>query len=720
MIERLPLALVSLFALAPLAGFAASPAGAHAPDAIGGGCASGICLALTVTTDPPPACGTATSLSVANGTRVNYCYTVTNASGTTLDYHSLADDVDGELFRLMPEALAPGASYQYNRAATIFETTTATATWTAQDLAPHYVPTPTPAGTFIDITGIGTPLGIADERIEGVTLPFAFPFYGRESDRLCVSSDGFALFGLWPCPPYAYYPAQPLPAPVMPAPALMPLWEELVHGDGEIYAATLGNAPNRRFVVEWYRRPPYGNEDAFTFELILDEADGGISFEYADVDTYPPSGSGGALGTVGLQASASLADSFSNFTPALASGMGIDWTPNAPIVLRASASATVDASGATMTLAPIALDASGLGGTATTTHISVGNTGSAPLSWSLAEAARPLDRPAGTGTAPAFAETLGDGTFVRFDAAAPATLNPLAPTGYRLTGGDFIDNNPLRLFGIDGASAAHRDALVTVDVTSGAVSEIGTASARGTTHWAGLKWDPVDRTLYGVTSDCGFANSTLYRISRSTGYAERIAPIAASGHNCVLDIAIDASGRMYAIESGFENALISIDKATGATTPIGLLGVEATGDQGLAFDDTTGILYWARYDAAAEGGPLSEMRTIDTFDGSTTLIGPIGDGRAELDAFAIGATGDCSTPENIPWLAMSPPAGTVDPGDTADIDVTLDATGLDPGVYRAMICVNSNDETNPLGQLPVEFTVFDPDDVIFRDGFEGL
>ena len=717
--KGLRLALALLIAAVPIAGFSASTAAPDAPAVVDGGCPSGICLAVTVTTDPPPACGTATSLAVASGTRVNFCYTVTNGTGVALGYHALVDDVDGELFWLAPQAVAPGASYQYNRWATIFETTTVDSTWTAQDIAPDYTPTVTSSGTFIDITAIGTPLGIGDEHLEGVTLPFTFDFYGRQSAHLCVSSDGFALFDLWPCPPYAYYAPQGIPTPVMPAPALMPLWEELITGNGEIYAATIGTAPNRQFVVEWFDRPPYAHEDGFTFELVLDEAGGGISFRYADVETDPPGGDHGMLGTVGLQANASLAYEFSNFSPSLTSGMVIDWAPNAPMIASASASATVSASGATLTLDPVVLRETGVSGLVSTTHVAIGNAGSAPLTWTLAETTRAPKATLGIGAVPSFAENLTDGEFVRFDAVAPGTLNPVAATDYRLTAGDFVDNNPLKLFGIDGTSAAHKNALVMVDIIDGSVTEVGTATALGSTHWAGLKWDPVDGTLYGISSDCRFTNSTLYRISRSTGYAQRLAPIDASGHNCVLDIAIDSLGRMFGIESGFENALIEIDKTTGAVHRIGLLGVDASGDQGLDFDDTTGQLYWARYDALAPGGPVSEMRTINTATGANTLIAPIGDGTTEIDAFAIGSAGNCSSPEDIPWLSMSPPGGTIDGGDSLDVGITLDASGLDAGTYQAMICVNSNDQTTPLQQLPVEFTVYSADDVLFRDGFDG-
>jgi hypothetical protein len=45
------------------------------------------------------------------------------------------------------------------------------------------------------------------------------------------------------------------------------------------------------------------------------------------------------------------------------------------------------------------------------------------------------------------------------------------------------------------------------------------------------------------------------------------------------------------------------------------------------------------------------------------------------------------------------------PGYYTDVDVTTDATGLVPGVYKANLCVNSNDPATPLEAVPVEMTV---------------
>jgi plastocyanin len=99
-------------------------------------------------------------------------------------------------------------------------------------------------------------------------------------------------------------------------------------------------------------------------------------------------------------------------------------------------------------------------------------------------------------------------------------------------------------------------------------------------------------------------------------------------------------------------------------------------------------------------------------------IGNTGD--ADLTWTADTALADCATPETIPWLSLDLSGGTVAVGDPAtQVNVTLDATALAPGVYNANVCVQSNDTANPLVPVPVEFTVnVSAADQIFSSGFD--
>ena len=83
-----------------------------------------------------------------------------------------------------------------------------------------------------------------------------------------------------------------------------------------------------------------------------------------------------------------------------------------------------------------------------------------------------------------------------------------------------------------------------------------------------------------------------------------------------------------------------------------------------------------------------------------------------------GTSSPCDTPADVPWLSITPTAGTTVPGATSTLDVTFDATGLVAGnVYDGLVCVFSNDPDTSLVEVPVELTVT-ADTMPFLDGFE--
>ena len=60
---------------------------------------------------------------------------------------------------------------------------------------------------------------------------------------------------------------------------------------------------------------------------------------------------------------------------------------------------------------------------------------------------------------------------------------------------------------------------------------------------------------------------------------------------------------------------------------------------------------------------------------------------------------------DVPWLSESPTSGIVAPGATQDIQVTVDTTGLQPGVYNATLFIATNSGRQPQLQVPVRLIV---------------
>ncbi len=720
----------------------------------GGG--SGISLTVGMAEDngDPNQCGTSTNLSATVGDRINFCYTVTNNSALTLNYQTLGDDVDGNFFTNLNQTIAPGASFQYNRIVTATASETPTATWVAADALPGYTPT---NGTFnfIDITGSGTNLGLSDDGSSNQTIPFSFNFYGQSSNQVCVNNNGHVVFATSSTCGGNFFNSS-LPTGDFANPVFLPFWDDF-YTNGADLVATVGSAPNRQFVVEWSGKDTFDSRatnipPGYTFELVLNEADNSIDFNYADVnigDTFGHDGGGSA--TIGLQLNSSTANEYSFDSPVISNSTNIHWTASSPTVFSASAQVTLDVGAPLLSLSPTSLSASLAPNATTTKTLNIGNTGNRDLDWNLTEAPasamhkapasshyvpnyskgpsspRPvppeLRRPTkpgapthpilpfGGSAVPAYGETFGFSGFnyISFDASNPATLNTITAMSQYFFAGTFASND----FTTEYAVEFPTNDLYTIDTATGATTLVGSTGI-SSGNASGIRWDATSGISYLMVPGASCSQSTLFTIDLTSGATQSVG--TASGV-CIIDIAIDPSGIMYGVDI-VGDTLYSISKNDGTVQPIGSgLGFDFNYAEGMDFDPSTGILYFAGFDRGGTG--LGSMYTIDTTTGVATLIAPIGPNGVETDAFAIAvASGPCATPTDVPWLSENPISGTTPSGGNDPVTVTFDATGLAGGTYDANICVNTNDTTQRHAAVPVELTVNSVDDTIFANGFD--
>lgn len=140
-----------------------------------------------------------------------------------------------------------------------------------------------------------------------VNIPFAFNFGGVDYTQLYISANGFLTFdpAILTLPISRRYETaynMPIPGIALPNQALMPFWDDLnpsASTASRIYSRTVGSAPNRRFVIEWYRVPLQGVSGShLTFEAILYEGSNQIRFQYL---TLEGSRSSGSSATIGLE-----------------------------------------------------------------------------------------------------------------------------------------------------------------------------------------------------------------------------------------------------------------------------------------------------------------------------------------------------------------------------------------------------------------------------------
>jgi hypothetical protein len=104
------------------------------------------------------------------------------------------------------------------------------------------------------------------------------------------------------------------------------------------------------------------------------------------------------------------------------------------------------------------------------------------------------------------------------------------------------------------------------------------------------------------------------------------------------------------------------------------------------------------------GAPINGLapRTRVSAVGSTwnipALTGAPGPGPASGFSMTARGTLECGAP----WLSAAPTSGALGLAGSTTVDVTLDSTGLAPGVYGAALCVSSNGGTKA---IPVTMTV---------------
>lgn len=672
--------------------------------------ADGICLAVTVSRNlDPQACDGGPSLDAVAGEQVNFCYTVTNHSSTTFQYHTLGDDgaePDQQFFFGLQQPLAPGQSYQYNRILTVGSNLRSTATWTAVAALPNYLADDAAPADFIDVTRVGQALDLGQNGQAPVTLPFPVNFYGGPSRRIAVGVHGAIGFGTDVSSLIGGTWDQPLPiasaANSGVYPVIAPLWMRLDASYGAIYTATLGSAPNRRFVVEWYDRAVFagaGPADprGATFEVVFSEGSDEIVFQYLHTTFEDASYDHGLQASVGVSygvmpdGAMGVATQYSLNEPSIQDGLAIRWTPSA--VVRSVASAW---SGVTVGAPAIRLDHEAYAvtlapGEFTTQTLSIGNYGNRPLSYEVgtqstsahvprglrhAPAAMPIGAlqldlapatrlaaapplpgplaaergpsPSGVAGVPAYtgistidvATFLGHGWLAGFDLLAPQTLTP-APFALP----DETAWSAGDFVGDDlknlYAITSTGGVLLRIDVDSGTVATIGgTGIGANGGSVTGAAYDPVSGLFYVVSvSEDLLGRSKLYTVDPATGASTFVGGISIPGMQAIAITDIAIdAGGAMYGFDGLSHTLVAIDRATGDANVIGDTGVFTQYAAAMDFDDSDGRLYLVAIDNADTSGLVTKSYVVDPLTGAATALGVLETGGA-LDAYRLWSGG---------------------------------------------------------------------------------
>ncbi len=275
------------------------------------------------------------------------------------------------------------------------------------------------------------------------------------------------------------------------------------------------------------------------------------------------------------------------------------------------------------------------------------------------------------------------------DSAAPGTWTVVGSVaGSDYYSGDFTGGDFSKLYVINDKD----NNLYALDINTAASTLVGkTTPPVSGQKFSGLTGTPAAE-LYGLTTDC--SSSNLVMVDVANGATTDLGPLP--GVNCGIDLAYNTADNMIYIVDIVTDNLFKVDPETMTITQVGSLGANANHAQGMDYEETTGILYWAA-NTSSNYVSSSELRVIDMTTGASTLVGAF-PGGANVDSFAF-ATGDVS---DVPWLSIAPASGSIAASGSTDIAVTFDPSSLmQPGNYMAELKVKQHDTPYSYANIPI-------------------
>ncbi len=165
----------------------------------------------------------------------------------------------------------------------------------------YYVDSREPNGPSFQYLWISTPMGLTgDDEGAWIPLPFPFSYRGQSYDSVFVCTNGFISFTSSSVNPTN----TPVPNPSAPNAAIYVYWDDLViePGFSAIDTGTVGVAPNRRFVIRWYRPKHYPDYYRVAdFQVVLYEQGEKVLINIKQAQFDLPAFDYGASATVGME-----------------------------------------------------------------------------------------------------------------------------------------------------------------------------------------------------------------------------------------------------------------------------------------------------------------------------------------------------------------------------------------------------------------------------------
>ena len=558
---------------------------------------------------------------------------------------------------------------------------------------------------WVDATGQTALYG--DEFAGRLRLPFAFEFYGETYSQVFLSDNGYLNF-LGP-DQYNNFPIA-IPSTQPPNAAIYALWQDLsVDDPSSIDMETVGDSPNRAFVIEYSAMKVGGSSGRLSFEIKLWE-DGRIDVLYGANPSNPGDGRNAGIGIENAAGTDALQFSFLDGLISPNSAFRYEHVPTGLVHgVVTDANDDLPIAGAKLTATPG-------GRTATTAEDGTYSLRLLPGSYQLAATATNY-------TSDSSALTIVDGGDETRDFSLAAPVAVVEPFEINETV-DYGDTTSVDL---------------TLSNTGGAPLE-WTAKERN----QGVILPPLPTVTQRVIAGSGWGQAKVPATFPRVKIAD-LPPVTLS--TIIDDPAGDSldSNDVTTVRAGSDGtsiASMAIDFSP--TTPLDHLGgyvyldVDQDPSTGLPAEaffglptQDIGMEYIAELFDLAGPEPVVGIFDANTFDLVAVVPATLGEHTVAFDmpldalggddgfintAMVVGEFGPSDWAPDIghgtiepfsdaPWLSETPDSGIVAAGDSQVVTVNLGSGDLAPGEYHALVVFVTNAPKQTQLPVPVTFTV---------------
>ncbi len=542
-----------------------------------------------------------------------------------------------------------------------------------------------------------TDFGWEQDDTKTIDLPFAFGFYGTTYARASICSNGWLAMGETPVNFYRNF---PLPAAHSAGALIAPFWDNLYQEDNHrVY--TWYDEDGHRFIIQWYGMNNSYSDAPQNFEVILlDPAyhltgtgDGMIIFQYDQVNNTD---NRDGYATVGIQNMArtdglnyTYWDRYTGGAATLIPGRAILFAPLGDIALP------------TASVTPGSLNESVLPGQQVTQYLHLSNTGDegSVLNFSISK----ID--------PATVVTEKTESGSGETRIQPTSLNGsfISSTVEYYEPGTTID---LPLSGECHSSDGEWLMFVKLDLPEGVTvnSASGFSTPNGVMPWNSQTGEAVLTTWGsgGVGSSGYLGNNQSGATSVNLSFDPDLSgPLVltwyVSGdnwgeppHEITGEIILTVSTAQIEVSEPSAGAIaflgdeLSVNFTAINGPEIVNIAIQHENDgpwDNLAFALPADSSPWS-WTVSGAPGPYARIRVSDATDPSV-----------------YGLSGIFTISRNLDWLQLDSTEGQIISGQTVDLAVTMNSTGLDDGTYEASLIIVHNG--GPAQTVPVNFTVSD-------------